>query len=62
MTKKHFEAAANRVTAMRKDEESNERANIIAFFLADWFATENPAFNRERFLAACNVPTYGSKW
>lgn len=65
MTKKHFEAIAAIILderpatlwGMTDDYSDGNRDGIktIAERLADYFATENPQFNRARFLAACGV-------
>jgi hypothetical protein len=48
MTKKHFTAIAKILNT------TTQRANI-ARSLADYFETENPNFDRERFLTACGI-------
>ncbi len=55
MTKKHYEAIA---AAFRAYITTNTGANIarpIAKDLADYFATDNPKFDRARFLQACGI-------
>lgn len=52
MTKKHFERAAERI---RKSGHSEKIRTILANEFADFFAAENPQFNRARFYIACNV-------
>ncbi len=55
MTKKHYEAIA---AAFRAYITTNTGANIarpIAKDLADYFATDNPKFDRARFLQACGL-------
>lgn len=50
MTRKHFEAIAAIIDAQRDiGVEIQGTANELAAF----FATENPNFDRERFLKAC---------
>jgi hypothetical protein len=62
MTKKHYTAIANVLKAeyddaMYRTEDFSEPALIqeVAENLADYFATDNPKFNRERFLGACGI-------
>ena len=47
MTKKHYEAIAEIVMTYRKE--------AIPEKLADYFAQDNPRFNRDMFLAACGI-------
>lgn len=61
MTKKHFEAIARIIKSQRDDLVSEQPAcgdayNVLiatAANMADYFASENPRFNREKFLTAC---------
>lgn len=60
MSKKHFEAIARILAqynivnpAMGFDEGYSSAANGITEAMADYFAQQNPRFDRERFLAAC---------
>lgn len=61
MTKKHFEAIArilnmyslNNPAPGTFDEGYHDAAFGIANDMADLFASENPRFNREKFLTAC---------
>lgn len=58
MTKKHFEAVASAIRAEYEDtygEPAEEAIRSIARKLADVFASENPRFDRARFLAACGI-------
>lgn len=48
MTKRHFEAIA----AILRDYPP-AKVMSIGLRLADYFASENPRFDRERFLTAC---------
>lgn len=48
MTKKHYEEIAK---AIRSSYNYTVQCNR----LADYFATDNPKFNRERFLLACGI-------
>lgn len=50
MTKKHFEAIA----AVLKDaKDATNGQSYIAGRLADYFASQNPRFDKARFLRAC---------
>lgn len=51
MTRKHFEAIA-RITSMISNETTRA---MIACEQADYFASQNPNFDRTRYLKACNV-------
>lgn len=51
MTKKHFEATALIVSRI---SNPTTRATVAADF-ADLFASENPRFNRDLFMAACGL-------
>lgn len=65
MTRKHFEKVASvlaiRVQRIRENDISSPEAKVaksqevyaIANALADAFSTENPRFDRQRFLIAC---------
>lgn len=67
MTKKHYEAIAAIIKPYAAfgrlgrtggtDWAAGERcaANGVALELADYFASENSSFDRQRFLAACGV-------
>lgn len=67
MTKKHYIAIAAIIAAGEplhgKDEKETKALQayreIIAGELADYFATDNPRFNRTRFLQACGIETKG---
>jgi hypothetical protein len=59
MTKKHYEAIAS---ILRKSIQQsytlgldNSVEKYIAQYLADYFASENPRFDRVRFLTACGI-------
>lgn len=54
MTKKHFEAIAA-IFAARPFTPHVTEVKAIVFDLADYFAHENPRFNRSAFLAACGL-------
>ena len=63
MTRKHFEAIA-RIISLRAgfdlstveyDAGYNMAVSRVASDIADYFETENPRFNRARFLKACGV-------
>ena len=66
MTKKHYEAIAAAFNAARYDVKRKEYAqddlqdgiSYAAEHLADYLATENPRFDRERFLVACGLESF----
>lgn len=49
MTRKHFEAIA----AIIKNTLVTDRREATATAMADYLATQNPNFDRGRFLTAC---------
>lgn len=51
MTRKHFEALA----AITKSISNETTRKFVAAEQADYFASQNPHFDRQRFLAACGV-------
>lgn len=60
MTKKNFEAVARIIkqntvedAAAGFDEGYDAGVQIVASDLADYFASDNPNFDRSRFLEAC---------
>lgn len=63
MTKKHFEAIAalfaNANLSVVDEHGNPQAADIVMADLchdtADYFETENPRFDRDRFLAACGL-------
>ena len=62
MTRKHFEAIAEIVNSLTIpnaaagfDEGFNSGVVELAENLAGYFATENPNFDRQRFLKACGL-------
>lgn len=56
MTKKHYEAIAAIILQVGgRYNDSLIRKDILASVLADYFASENPRFDRARFLAACGI-------
>ena len=57
MTKKHYEAIAGIIDTVSHDK--NKHPHNVAYQLADYFATDNPRFNRTRFLQACGIETEG---
>ena len=59
MTKKHYIAIAEIIaTNPFSHLVSGHNANLDnALRLADYFATDNPKFNRTRFLQACGIET-----
>ena len=61
MTKKHYIAIASDLKTTRKNIHSRDYyiVDAICYALADTFATDNPRFNRTRFLQACGIETKG---
>ena len=57
MTKKHYEAIAAAFHAYIATGTGVNIARPIAKDLADYFATDNPKFDRARFLQACGIET-----
>lgn len=51
MTRKHFEAIAEIIRAIPEDVSRSTAAHD----LADYFETQNPLFDRRRFLIACGL-------
>lgn len=59
MTKKDYELIASviaRFTPMTTEREIGAVATAIADSLANRLKLDNPRFNRDRFLAACDAP------
>jgi Fe-S-cluster formation regulator IscX/YfhJ len=58
MTKKHYEAIAqvinDEIRPYSPEAVQSTTYNVINN-LADYFADDNPKFNRERFLEACGI-------
>jgi hypothetical protein len=52
MTKKHYEAIASIIEYYAHDTTVY---NALANRLADYFAQDNPKFDRQRFLKACGI-------
>jgi hypothetical protein len=52
LSRKHFVALAD-IVADIVDNEGTIDAKSLALRLADWCASENGRFDRERFLVAC---------
>ena len=50
MTKKHYEAIA-KILSHGKDQLTDKAK--LTKKLADYFATDNPKFNRDKFIEAC---------
>jgi len=50
MTRKHYIAAAKMIRSQKLEKETAE--NIVEF-LATMFAEDNPRFNKEKFIEAC---------
>jgi hypothetical protein len=60
MTKRHFEAIARILKERSEATRGNDfdgfvQVDAIADALADFFAAENPRFDRLRFLIACGT-------
>ena len=61
MTKKHYEAIAAIIAStyrnalLYKSVRATESIEVTASRLADYFAADNPKFNRSRFLIACGI-------
>jgi len=55
MTKKHYERIAAIINIARTSVPKHNHEWWIAENLADYFATDNPKFNRTRFLQACGI-------
>lgn len=62
MTRKHFEAIALIIKNARIpnaaagfDDGFDAGVEDVATSLADYFAGENPRFDREKFLTACGI-------
>ena len=62
MTRKHYVAIARILSARLEAAQSSSSTRaaavsieLIALDMADYFASENPQFDRERFLHACGV-------
>ena len=60
MTKKHYVAMAYILKDIRKADtdrgtEARDVLTYTAKALANYFASENPRFDRARFLAACGL-------
>ena len=59
MTKRDYELIASviaRFTPMTTEREIGAVATAIADSLANRLKLDNPRFNRDRFLAACDAP------
>lgn len=63
MTKKHYEAIADVVCRINLEYSGNTTIHkyvrtsnrVTARRLADYFATDNPRFDRDKFLTACGI-------
>jgi hypothetical protein len=61
MTKKHYEAIETILAEYRPSPDANDHEDAwwlwtkIVDDLADYFAADNPLFQRDKFLAACGV-------
>jgi hypothetical protein len=61
--RRHYEVIAAALASarptgnsLRNDEATHKEHDIVMQEVADALAKDNPAFNRERFLAACGAP------
>ena len=69
MTKKHYEAIAAIIASTRNNatlypsngHARGETLEVTASRLADYFTTDNPRFDRARFLQACGVESCNGK-
>ena len=68
-TKKHYKAIAEIIKDNTQSEPHsqvneaiatgiNSGGRYIALALADYFVTDNPLFNREKFLQACGITIF----
>jgi len=55
VTQKDFEAFAKLLASEADRFRSETQRGGFAVKVADYFAASNPRFNRQKFLAACNV-------
>ena len=60
MTKKHFKAIAEIISKTRADlinasQSTEELSDNIAIEFADYLESQNPLFNRGKFLSACGM-------
>jgi hypothetical protein len=63
LTRKHYKAIAEIVETTTEKHKTegfgsllcNEVRNSITIELADYFAADNPQFDRDRFLEACGL-------
>lgn len=57
MTQRHFEAIQQRIARTRASfPEAVPALDSLTEDLADFFAEDNPHFNREMFLKGCDFP------
>lgn len=55
-TRQHYKAIAKIIEETKSGEQLwDGQANRIAIKLIDYFATDNPRFDREKFLTACGL-------
>lgn len=59
MTKKHYEAIADCIDYRLCSKHNHP--HFIAYRLAQYFKSDNPAFNESKFYKACNIPDYKIK-
>lgn len=54
LMKKHFKAIAEIIKAADKAKELRYAGSVARRFI-DYFATQNPNFNRQKFFDACGL-------
>jgi len=54
MTRKDYERAARRIFALEESRVREERL-FLARFLCNFFSSDNPRFDAEKFMKACNL-------
>lgn len=57
LSKTHFERFAA-IVKEHGEEHGDDASRDLAQNLADYFAEDNPSFDRQRFLGACEAPVY----
>lgn len=55
MTKKHYAAIAAIMSEVHDDYRFDGAVDAMARRMADYFKSENPRFDRDRFIAACGL-------
>jgi len=70
MTRKHFVAIAKIITECReaywKSPEAKDVGDAtldnVAYLMSSYLATQNPNFDRGRFLEACGIDRQQQRW